>query len=319
MDVRGFGKWLGRIWRTTTRLDLAVVLLVGIPGVGAFIFPMVLPDSETRYHGHILEYWLNEYRRTESGEAYEAVRALPGPALAAAERLFTTNRANSRRALAAWPKWIDEQPLFCELAADSTPQREYEESIWSLELLGEKARPLLPLIVEKLNDPRLFSSAAWGLDQIVGVDREVELAMRRGSPTVKVAALRRIEGSGWIERMEKTLAQASFSETPAVRAKAMELLLAKGLHGDSEAHQRLLLRGLRDGSARVQVNTLNYLARNPGEIWLAMAEVKALTNSTTCRTQALCALRAARLIKRDVVDERMIPPPDARQRIAKNN
>jgi hypothetical protein len=79
---------------------------------------------------------------------------------------------------------------------------------------------------------------------------------------------------------------------------------------DVQTHHNILFAALNDRDARVTHAALNYLARHPEELNIALDRVRELTNNVYCRTQALCTLRAAGLIPKGVVNERMVPSPN---------
>jgi hypothetical protein len=307
---------LKRWWLKNTRLEVAILVFIVSSNFGALVLPLVTPSAREKYRGHSLEYWLNVYRREEGtgAEAVTAIRALREESLGRAAFLFSTNRFAVRTSKIRWPSFVEDHPLFCVLAWDRSADNEYAEAELILELLGREARPLVPMMVESLADGKLCGTAVWALDRVVGQERELELVLRKGESFTQTMALGRIREAKWSDGTKEIVREFAKSSHPQVRGLAMGLLLART--SPAEAQQKLLLTGLADADAKVRAMTLEHLMRNPGEVWLALPEVMALTNSASCRTQALCALRAARLIKRGVVNEWLIPPPEIKERFA---
>jgi hypothetical protein len=309
--MRFFGKLSLRVFQSRTPLERAILLSLAL----SLLFISLLPSKYPTYRGRTLQSWLREYQKNESFESEKALSEIGPRALPFILECFETNMPGPYLpALITSPFAIQGYPINAYLREQRLAMR-WNDAEPLLRVLGQKAHATMPVLQQRLKDPQLYYQALAAL-RLIEPDnaRALEITLKKGNTGARCELLGRLRENPCTGQTLDVIKAATSHPDWQVRRAAYSTLFEQNL--DTETRQKFLLQSLQERTVAIPNSSLSYLSRNPSEVWLVLPQVRELTNSVFCRTQAFVALRAARLIPKGVVREALIPAPDVKRKLA---
>lgn len=298
------GNFFWKSWRRQSRLERGVAAFVLLV---CFVVVELWP-GEPRYGGRGLSSWLDEYRNEKSARSREAISAIGERALPVVYRGFDTNHI-------LLPPAIPQAKQLADAWESARWETTMGDALSVLEVLGPRAKGALPMLRARLNERNLCGAAEQGIFFVEGFSAEtLRWTMKHGNPLAQRMSIAWFQNKEWGPGVFELLGEARTNADWRMRPWAFRTLLYGEV--DAETHRGFVMEALTNALVGVRQRTLDYLARNPGEIGSYVAEISALTNTALCRTQALTTLRAAGLIPKGVVMEHLVPRPDDRKKMA---
>jgi hypothetical protein len=236
------------------RVAILAVLLISLTGW------LYLEHIDPRYHGRRTSEWLLAFDSKDAEEvkaAKSAIFQLGEKAVPQISRLFFARDDEKRNAMFAWIN----KALGVKIASEDADSSR-RKAIITLEILGERAAPMLPELIHSLLDIEM-RQYAWIALGCIGKPAIVELkkSLKNTDPLIKVEAIRYLVASGetGITPELKVLVK---DKSPALRAIAIEGLTA--LSPSAPELPSLLINSCKDDDGYVRaaaVRSLGYLSQ----------------------------------------------------------
>jgi len=289
-------KWLLQIWSRRTILERGI--FISALATCALIVCFRIP-SEPSLHRRTLREWLDIYARERSEESRAAIEKIGVdaiPFLLTAYAPWTNYHATSRV-----------EYFFRQIADERARQRRptAEQAHLAFSVLGPKAKSAIPSLLAQIDaGPGRARSIVEALEQIEpNRDRLYHALLKKSQKkrTIVVDWILRGDTRGELTNLMRELIV-----DPNWQIRQLAYIALLNTHLGVNDRQSTLMAMLVDKDFSVVNAALQEVTINRDQLWLVLPQVRALTNSVRCRTNALCALRAARLLPKGAVSDYLV-------------